>query len=229
MKYFILLLIIPYLALGASCDPNRKDYFCIDESTNYSSEMNVVAFHTIPFEIYSLFKEEIEQLIYPLKLDLQWQSPFFGAGVSFYDQNYRLMVLGGMSRMKEMTLDAYAAVICHEFSHLLGGEPRQTIENAEWASSEGQADFFAASVCLPRYFKFKKIPINEISKKIEKAGYEFTNLAMQVESKKTSIARHTIFNKKVNETLINRYPTLQCRYEQFRNPSMRASCWFKEY
>lgn len=33
---------------------------------------------------------------------------------------------------------------------------------------------------------------------------------------------------KVSATLINNYLTLQCRYENFRNPAQHPACWYNE-
>ena len=48
-------------------------------------------------------------------------------------------------------VDAFAFLVCHEVGHLLGGAP--LLENG--MSAEGQADYFAATDCMPQYFKKK--------------------------------------------------------------------------
>ena len=62
-----------------------------------------------------------------------------------------------------MTADAYAAMLCHEMGHLLGGKPysESTLKpTAEWvsntpSSSEGQSDYFSAA-CLKNMFSADK-------------------------------------------------------------------------
>jgi len=190
--------------------------------------MNATNFYLIPAKIIGLFNQEISAAGYPLQLEANWDSPYFGAGVSLYDNAFHLMILGGTARLAEFTEDAYAAVVCHEIGHIIAGEPHQTISGAEWSSSEGQSDFFAASICLPRYFK----SLNEknISTRVEKAGYEMMNSFRKFDSNSIdkTLSRTKPALPATKETLINKYPTIQCRYENFRDPSKRAACWYRD-
>ena len=232
MKLFLTTTLLFSLnSYSATCPKDRTDYFCIPTDSILNNEMNVTNFYLVPVKVMGLFSNEIAGLNYPLELKADWNSPFFGAGVSLYENSYKLMILGGMTRMKEMTLDAYAAIVCHEMGHLLGGEPRQTITGADWASAEGQADFFAASVCLKKYYKSQGIMSEiEISKKIEKAGFDFISLALKVETnqKIKNFKRAKVEMPAVDHTLLNLYPSLQCRYENFRNQTTRPTCWYKD-
>lgn len=210
------------------CPKNNPGYFCLPEEQNQNKEINATNFYLIPAKIIGLFNQEISAAGYPLQLEAKWESPYFGAGVSLYENSFHLMILGGTTRLAEFTADAYAAVVCHEIGHIIAGEPHQTISGAEWSSSEGQADFFAASVCLPRYFK----SLNEenISSRVEKAGFEMMNSFRKFDS--NSIDK-TLSKTRANlpatkETLINTYPSIQCRYENFRDPSKRAACWYRD-
>jgi hypothetical protein len=217
-------------ASNNTCPLNRVDYFCIPTNQIQNSEMTITEFYKIPATIIGLYQNEMKSLPLAMALDAQWESPYFGAGVSLIDNSFRLMILGGMARMKEMTLDGYAAIVCHEIGHIVGGEPRQTIYGVDWSSAEGQADFFSASICLPKYFK--SLGMNseqEIKNRIEKAGYDFLSLAKVVESKPQNkiLSRGKINLPAVNETIINLYPSTQCRYETYRDNSKRSTCWYK--
>ncbi|AUN98811.1 hypothetical protein DOM21_06940 [Bacteriovorax stolpii] len=219
-------------AFAITCPADRNDYFCITPEMAPNSPIKLTDFYTIPARIMGLFSKELQTTGYPLMLDAQWESPFFGAGVSFYNEQFRMMILGGTTRIQGMSLDAYAAVVCHEMGHILGGAPHQTITGAEWSSSEGQSDFFAASVCLPRYYKAIGELEHNIAKRVEKAGFEMMNSMKEFDSNSVGqgrkLVRHAVNVTVVNETLINNYPSIQCRYETFRNPAKRASCWYKE-
>lgn len=231
-KYFVLLmLIIIQLSFAGTCDPQRKDYFCIEPTDIRNAEMTESEFYKIPFEIYALYIKEIQQLPYPVLIKADWKSPYFGAGVSLYENSYNLMILGGTTRMKEMTLDGYAAIVCHEFGHLFGGDPKQTITGSDWASAEGQADHFAASKCLEKFFINRGIKEKtQVDLKIEKAGFDFLNAASKIESspQRKILKRAFVKLPVVNETIINQYPSTQCRYESYRNPKIRPTCWFKD-
>lgn len=210
------------------CPKDNPSYFCLPVEQNQNKEITATNFYLVPARIIGLMSNEISAAGYPLQLDAQWDSPFFGAGVSFYDNAYKIMILGGMTRVAEMTEDAYAAIVCHEIGHIIGGEPHQTITGAEWSSSEGQSDFFAASVCLPRYFK--ATGEKNISARIEKAGFEMMNALRKFDSNSAdkTLSRTRPPMPAVKETLINKYPSVQCRYENFRNPTKRPACWFAD-
>jgi len=194
------------------------------------SPVKIFEFYAIPSNLIGLFHEELKSAPAPLYLDAKWESPFFGAGVSLYQDQFSLMVLGGTTRVPGFSLEAYAALICHELGHILGGHPKQTIPGAEWASAEGQADFFAASICLPRYFKSLGVKESLIPKAIENAGFEMMWAFRNFDSSHTRLilVRDAVNLEVVGKTLKNEYPTIQCRYETFRNPKSRSSCWFKD-
>jgi hypothetical protein len=228
----LIMMILSCNSIAQECPKDRADYFCLSTDNNLSAEMNLINFYSEPAKIMGLYNDDLKNLPHALYLDANWFSPFFGAGINLNpnDNNYHLMILGGMTRMKEMTLDAYRAIICHEIGHLLGGEPRQTISGAEFTSSEGQADFFSASQCLPKLFRSLGMTDNSlINKRVEKAGFEFMNLAVAADKSNPNrfFKRGLVSMKSVNETLLNRYPTNQCRYETYRNNTVRSSCWFK--
>lgn len=61
--------------------------------------------------------------------------------------DWRVVLLGGMARHKEITRDGFSLIVCHELGHHFGGFPRLSGETS-WASIEGQADYFATSKCL---------------------------------------------------------------------------------
>jgi hypothetical protein len=54
---------------------------------------------------------------------------------------------GGLARHPMMTVDGFMMVVCHELGHHIGGAPKI---RADWASNEGQADYFASTKCLRR-------------------------------------------------------------------------------
>lgn len=223
-----------YLSLGATtCPPIPGDYFCITPEMAKDSAIQIFDFYTIPSKILALFSPELEKIGIPVLLDAQWESPYFGAGVSLYKDQFRVMILGGSTRVDDMTLDAYAALVCHELGHILGGSPLQTITGAEWSSAEGQSDYFAASECLPRYFSSTGASPNNILTRVEKAGFEmlwaFRNFDANARTElDRKIVRYQKETYSTTYTLINSYPSLQCRYENFRNPTKRPACWYRD-
>lgn len=216
-------------AYGAIVCPKDAPYFCLTPDMAPNTQIERVDFYTVPAKVISLFHESLKKIQANVMLDAQWESPYFGAGIAYYDNYFYMKIFGGTTRVEGMTLDAYAALACHELGHIIGGAPYQTIKGAEWSSSEGQSDFFAASECLPKYFREKNVPEQNIKAMVEKAGYEMLSaLGPYGSEKELPLERHIPMKYQTSETLINLYPSLQCRYETFRNSSKRSSCWFKE-
>jgi len=69
---------------------------------------------------------------------------------------WAIAVTGGLLTSAEMTTDAFAAIICHETGHLVGGFPfkGRPIESIATmgtvSAAEAQSDYFATQDCLPR-------------------------------------------------------------------------------
>src|SRR5690606_15861288 len=173
MKFLFILCFIGASVFAQDCPVGRSDYYCVTPEMAPESEVTELDFYQIPMKIISLFQSELTANNRSIFLDAQWRSPFLGAGVAPIEEKFRLMILGGLTRAPGFSLEAYAAVICHELGHLIGGEPFQDYAGSTWASREGQSDYFAASTCLPRYFSSIGYLPDEIPALIEKAGYDF--------------------------------------------------------
>lgn len=88
----------------------------------------------------------------------------FGMNADWYDETinayasrepglWSVHINGGMARAQGMNKDSLAFIICHEIGHHLAGGP-QTFKFDGWPSAEGQADYWATSKCLKRYYHF---------------------------------------------------------------------------
>ncbi len=187
----------------------------------------------------------------PLLIPSDWQSPYFGAYAQRKESAIELHVLGGMMRTPFSTPAIMAATICHELGHVLGGTPRQTIPFAEWTSTEGQSDFFAAFSCLP--VVFKKYPqyhpqvsvqsldfcSNDIRcARIAQTGLDLIQFFQKYsyqEFKSVSLNQAEIPAKVL---IRNQYPTDQCRLDTFKAAALCVkdnkldcrppACWLPE-
>lgn len=63
----------------------------------------------------------------------------------------RITVSGPELLRPETTLDSFTGDMCHELGHILGGSPASPY--GIQPSVEGQADYWAGTVCLPRFFR----------------------------------------------------------------------------
>lgn len=203
-----------------------------------------------------LIMSEIEQLMRPLvslqaqggfQWDFDWEKPWLGAGSQLDDDGkFRILLWGGLVRATKMTAPALEAVICHEFGHLLGGEPRQFFPVAgtsqrekHWSSAEGQSDWFAATECLPMLYRNRGLTSIEIQNRIEQAGFEFALFVQhhfEPSSPLPSLDSSAL--EAPGSTLFSTYPSLQCRLDTYRIGAQcsdtegscpkRPRCWFAD-
>jgi len=91
-----------------------------------------------------------------LVLIRNWESDRVNAHATRDDDNNPIITIdGGLARHPEITEDGLAFIFCHEIGHQFGGAPKQmrgTSQKRSWSSAEGQADYFAATKCLPKLF-----------------------------------------------------------------------------
>lgn len=79
-----------------------------------------------------------------------WTDDTVNASAEQQGGDWILNMYGGLARDKAITQDGMALVICHEMGHHLGGAPRYG--GTDWAADEGEADYYANSKCLHRFF-----------------------------------------------------------------------------
>ena len=60
-------------------------------------------------------------------------------------KTWEVHMFGGLARRPEITEDGFALVVCHEVGHHVAGFA--FYDNKDWASSEGQSDYFSTQAC----------------------------------------------------------------------------------
>lgn len=178
-----------------------------------------------------LYGEEIRQTFgRSLQIQQDDENPLYFGGASLEKDRYVISVGRDILSLPSMTKDAQAYLLCHEIGHLLGGEPRKS----EWASSEGQSDYFAAFSCLRKVFphtqtvqkrphpvlkeacqkRFSKSASQQECERIGTAGealieaiYVFMDVPQMIKPDFSTPAAPNTIGKKIN------YPTLQCRLD----------------
>lgn len=85
-----------------------------------------------------------------LKIVRDWKSPVLNASGGITGKSVVIYAFGGLARVADMNLEMFHLVYCHEFGHAIGGEPLIPHETGDTrvASTGGQADYYAASVCM---------------------------------------------------------------------------------
>lgn len=84
----------------------------------------------------------------------RWNDSTVNASATQSDDKWIINMYGGLARRPEVTPDGFALVVCHELGHHFAGFP--FYGNTDWASSEGQSDYFATQSCARRIWKNQK-------------------------------------------------------------------------
>lgn len=210
-----------FVILTALTQVSAADYFSLPPDAVNVGPVTQAKADKISADLFQLyFLEAFQKTQKPMMIQIEWEKPYFGAGVAEEDGPLiAVKIFGGMIRMPEMTEDILAAVICHEIGHVIGGAPYQDVIGAEWTSVEGQSDFFAASKCLPQYFHILQPTLTkeELKRKIELVGLGFflimhkyfSPLQPPVSLEKTAPEVATELNR-------HSYPSDQCRLDTFK-------------
>lgn len=80
-----------------------------------------------------------------LTVEKKWSDSTVNAFASQSGKNWKVAMFGGLARRPEVTEDGFALVVCHELGHHFGGY--SFYGKADWASAEGESDFFATNAC----------------------------------------------------------------------------------
>jgi hypothetical protein len=88
-----------------------------------------------------------------LELTRDWADDTVNAYASRMGRTWTIKMYGGLARHPAMTKDGFMMVACHETGHHIGGAPKVAgWFGNDWASNEGQSDYFATLRCLRNFF-----------------------------------------------------------------------------
>jgi hypothetical protein len=84
-----------------------------------------------------------------LEINRMWDDSTVNASTQRMGNRYILNMYGGLARHQAISQDGFTLVACHELGHQVGGAP---IMAGEWASVEGQSDYYATLKCMRKVF-----------------------------------------------------------------------------
>lgn len=99
--------------------------------------------------LYAEYAPDISRMGARFLIERRWSDGTVNAYANRQGRNWIISMFGGFARHPKITYDGFAAVACHEVGHHLGGAPKYP---RDWASNEGQSDYFAMLKCLRRLF-----------------------------------------------------------------------------
>jgi hypothetical protein len=95
-------------------------------------------------DLFKKFHRAFPEVTY----ELLWESPTINAQAWRLGSAQFVRVYGGLVRHPAITKYGLALMLAHETGHHLGGLPRDPA--MPWMTWQGQADYWAASVAMPR-------------------------------------------------------------------------------
>lgn len=125
------------------CFPTNKLY--LEDDLDAESNVSEEQFNTIIDNIIKHYKPIVKAHGYDLVAEKNWDDGTVNAYASQEGNVWKVAMFGGLARRPEVTPDGFALVVCHELGHHLAGYP--FYGDNDWASSEGQSDYFATQAC----------------------------------------------------------------------------------
>lgn len=155
---FSLILSIGFISTSLfCCSPDGSSGFfppnnlVIPPGSKSAKGITEIQYNTILTKIETIYAPLIAETGHDLQLERLWKSGSVNAEAEQMNTKWVVRMFGGLARYRTMTEDAFALVACHELGHHIGGAPKYLFdENRKWATSEGQADYFASLKCLRR-------------------------------------------------------------------------------
>ena len=153
-------MLIGSLALSMSlpafaCDITGKSGFLPENNLNIAvgdkmaGDMTQERFEEITGRVAAIYAPIIKEMGATLVMNNNWASGTVNASAQQTGKTWQVNMYGGLARHKLTTDDGFMMVVCHELGHHIGGAPRYG-RNTNWASNEGQSDYFAGLKCMRR-------------------------------------------------------------------------------
>ncbi len=121
-------------------------------SESISNGVTEDEFNKIISKVETLYRPRVANYGGTLQIRGEWGNSEVNAYAQREGSNYVVRMFGGLARHYAITVDALALVLCHEIGHHIGGVPRYSTAQGQWAAVEGQADYFANLKCMRHVF-----------------------------------------------------------------------------
>lgn len=109
-----------------------------------SSDITEEQFNYVTDSIVEMWKPLAKIHGAELVAEKRWNDPTVNAYADQMGKTWKVTMFGGLARRPEVTLDAFALVVCHELGHHFAG---YAFYDGDWAAAEGQSDYWATQVC----------------------------------------------------------------------------------
>ncbi|MCO4754038.1 MAG: hypothetical protein KC478_06130 [Bacteriovoracaceae bacterium] len=118
-----------------------------------NSNLDQETFNAVIDKVTDIYAPIVSQMGGELKVEKNWEDGTVNAYASRTGDVWNVHMFGGLARHETITPDGFALVVCHELGHHIGGAPKKSGWWSQWATNEGQADYFATMKCLRKSFR----------------------------------------------------------------------------
>lgn len=151
MKYLLCML---FALVVSSCGRADAQQSFMPENDLYkhdrffANNMDEGTFNSVIDSVERVYAPIVARLGGRLYFERRWFDPTVNAYANREGNVFKVAMFGGLARRPEVTPTGFLMVVCHELGHHIAGAPLYAGE--QWASNEGQSDYFAAHVCVPK-------------------------------------------------------------------------------
>ena len=128
-----------------------KNNFNIPVDTKNLTGITEAQFNSVIDQVTEIYAPIVSEYGGKLEVVRKWTDGTVNAYAEQVGDVWKVSMFGGLARHKTITADGFALVVCHELGHHIGGAPRYAGD--DWASNEGQSDYFATTKCLRRVWQ----------------------------------------------------------------------------
>lgn len=140
-----IILILPLMG-NATCFPKNSLFIRPLEDVE-SNEIGKSAFNQAIDKVEKYYAPIVKKKGFNLVFNRLWSDGTVNSDTSVSGKDWVINSYGGLARYKGMnSVEAYAAVACHELGHHMGGAPLYSDD--DWAAVEGEADYWATKECM---------------------------------------------------------------------------------
>lgn len=226
----VIRILLPFCFFSVSAHADfPENTLDLEDGAYFNPSMTEARFRQIIDSVKNLYTSVVSAHGARLMFEYRWTDSTVNAYATQIGNEWRVTMFGGMARRPELTEDGFAMVVCHELGHHLAGV--SFYGAYDWASSEGQSDYFSTQACAKRLFagsganisKYKRIAKcdavytkNEdraICYRSTAAGQSLANLLAKMEGAPApSLA--TPDSTRVSSTFTS-HPDAQCRLDTY--------------
>lgn len=132
--------------------PENNMWISVDDKN--AGGITEAQFNEVIDKASNLYKDDFAARGATLVVERKWTDGTVNAYARRSGSQWIVSMFGGLARHETISQDGFAVVICHELGHHVGGAPKYKtwMGTPDWASNEGQSDYFASLKCLRKYF-----------------------------------------------------------------------------